>query len=82
LIEIGLILFFISAFLFIYSLFWLKPFSPRRRKLLRMAYLLSFIALVLVLYGRGFLTPLLLVSFFSLLISYVAWEVSLYFMKK
>jgi len=82
LIITGLFFFLISAFLFIYSLFWLKPFSSRRKRILRMAYLLSFIALVLVLYGRGFLTPLMLVSFFSLLISYIAWEVSLYFMKK
>ncbi len=81
-IYLGLVLFFAAAFLFIYSLFLLKPFTPKRKITLRLAYLLSFAALVIVLFARGYLTPLLIASFLSLLLSYIAWELSLYFLRK
>jgi len=82
LIYLAVVFFFTAAFLFIYSLFLLKPFTRKRKHLLRFAYLLSFAALVMVLYSRGYLTPLLIASFLSLLLSYIAWEVSLYFLRR
>jgi len=82
LIITGLFLFFASAFLFIYSLILLKPFSKRRKLLLRLAYFLSFLALVLVLYGRGFITILTVISFLLLFISYLMWEITSYFLKR
>ncbi len=71
-----------SALLFIYSIFFLKPFTPKRKKALRFAYLLSFVALVMVLYGRGFASPLMIASFLCLFISYIAWELALHFMRR
>ncbi len=81
-IYLGIILFFAAALLFLYSLFLLKPFTHKRKKILRFAYLLSFAALVVVLFSRGYLTPLMVASFLSLLLSYIVWEVSLYFLRK
>ncbi len=81
-ILLGLFMFFAAAGLFLFSLLFLKPFTRRRKKFLRFAYLLSFAALVVVLFSRKYLTPLMVASFLSLLLSYIAWEVSLYFLRK
>ncbi len=82
LFKLALFFYFLAAAGFLYSIIFLKPFKRKRKIILRLSYFSAFLGVLFSLYARGYPTTLLLVAFFSLLISYIVWEIVFYIMTR